>query len=166
MTGMHARIPASFPEIVTRLGRFRASERRAMDEAQALLELVGLQNSARRRAEELPYGDQRRLEIARAMASQPKLLLLDEPAAGMNPAETQALAELLQTLKGHGVTMLLVEHDMHFVMGLCDCITVLNFGRKIAEGAPRAVRDDAQVIEAYLGSKVVRALSASHEPPP
>src|ERR1700683_4724857 len=94
---------------------------------------------------------ERRLEIARALATDPKLLLLDEPAAGMNPTETAALAALLQSLRGGGLTILLIEHDMNFVMGLCDCLTVLNFGRKIAEGTPSEILAHPAVIEAYLG---------------
>jgi branched-chain amino acid transport system ATP-binding protein len=139
----------------------RLTIRAATAEALELLELLGLSAQAGRRADTLAYGDQRRLEIARALASAPKLLLLDEPAAGMNPTETAALAELLQHLRARGTTLLLVEHDMNFVMRLCDRITVLNFGRVIAEGSPREIRENPCVIEAYLGSKLARRLAGA-----
>jgi branched-chain amino acid transport system ATP-binding protein len=158
MTGMQARLQASVPEILSRVGRFSPEETAARQRADELLEFVGLAASADRRAGDLPYGDQRRLEIARALGSEPKLLLLDEPAAGMNPAETQDLVGLLLRLKQDGLTLLLVEHDMHFVMNLCDRITVLNFGRKIAEGSPREIRENPAVIEAYLGAKTAERL--------
>ncbi len=160
-TGMQTRLRESLPAILTRLGGFRAAEREAHDEATALLDLVGLGGRARERAGDLPYGDRRRLEIARALAGAPRLLLLDEPAAGMNPSETRTLAALIEALKARGLTILLVEHDMGFVMRLCERISVLNFGRKIAEGAPSEVRSDAAVIEAYLGAKVARRLQAA-----
>ncbi len=153
LAGMHAHVGGSLVEVLTRLGRFRASERTAVREARALLAFVGLGASEDKSSGALSYGDRRRLEIARALAAKPKLMLLDEPAAGMNPAETQSLDDLLIEIKARGVAMLLVEHDMSLVMRLCDQITVLNFGRKIAEGAPEAVRADKAVIEAYLGVK-------------
>jgi ABC-type branched-subunit amino acid transport system ATPase component len=137
------------------------AERVAKTAAFELLDLVGLTAEAERRADELSYGDQRRLEIARALASAPKLLLLDEPAAGMNPAETTDLAALLHRVRARGTTLLLVEHDMHFVMKLCDRITVLNFGRVIAEGNPREIRENGAVIEAYLGSKLATRLAGA-----
>ena len=161
MAGAHLRIASNLADSLLRTTRFRDAERSAVARAQKLLAFVGLGDVAGRRAGTLPYGDQRRLEIARALASQPKLLMLDEPAAGMNPAETARLGELLATLKAEGLTLLIVEHDMHFVMRLCDRITVLNFGRKIAEGSPAAIRTDATVVEAYLGAKVASSLEAA-----
>jgi len=159
LTGAHVTLSASLPEIVLRLPRFRAQERAAVRSAQAALALVGLQARANDRADALSYGDQRRLEIARAMASSPRLLLLDEPAAGMNPAETTALGQLVHRIRDLGTTILLVEHDMGFVMDIAEHVTVLNFGRRIFDGAPAHIRTEPVVVEAYLGAKMAQRLT-------
>ena len=136
---------------------FRTPRHRRTEEAGAhaialeLLDFVGIAGRADELAQNLPYGDQRRLEIARAMATKPQLLCLDEPAAGFNPAEKQRLMELIRKIRDQGITVLLIEHDMSLVMGVTDRIVVLEFGRKIAEGTPAEIRDNPAVIAAYLG---------------
>ena len=164
LTGLHTRQRAGIGAVLLRSGGFRAEERAAVARARACLDLVGLSDRAEARAGRLSYGDQRRLEIARAIAPEPKLLLLDEPAAGMNPAETEALARLVRRIRTLGATVLLVEHDMGFVMGLADAVTVLNFGRLIFDGTPAAARQTPAVIEAYLGHKVAARLAAAAVP--
>ena len=129
----------------------RRTEQAAEDSAYELLEFVGVGGRADELAANLSYGDQRRLEIARAMATKPKLLCLDEPAAGFNPAEKQRLMDLIRKVRDQGYTVLLIEHDMRLVMGVTDRIVVLEFGRKIAEGSPAEIRDNPAVVAAYLG---------------
>ena len=160
LTGLHTRMSAGLLPALFRTPGFRADERRAVERARVALDIVGLTDKAGLRAGGLSYGDQRRLEIARAIAPEPRLLLLDEPAAGMNPAETEALGTLVRRLRESRTTVLLVEHDMGFVMGISDRVTVLNFGRLIFDGPAHEARQDTGVIEAYLGPKVAARLAA------
>ncbi|HEY7051542.1 MAG TPA: ABC transporter ATP-binding protein [Mycobacterium sp.] len=151
VVGTDARHKTSVPGAIVRSPRHQREERDAIERAAALLTFVGIAHRGNEKAKNLPYGDQRRLEIARALATEPKLLCLDEPAAGFNPGEKVALVELINKIRDDGYTVLLIEHDMRLVMGVTERIVVLEFGRKIAEGVPAEIRENPAVIAAYLG---------------
>ncbi len=151
-TGLHNEITYTLAESLLHLGSYRKKERAMDGRAMELLEVFGLESVVDYKAANLPYGKQRKLEIARALATDPKLLLLDEPAAGMNPNETEELMETIELVrKKFGVTVLLIEHDMKLVSGICEYLYVLNFGRLLAEGTPAEVLSNPEVVTAYLG---------------
>ena len=152
LVGLHCHLRASYFGILANLPSTRKEEKKAAEEASRLLKFVNLAGKGDLFAKNLPYGEQRRLEIARALATRPKLLLLDEPTAGMNPSETQTMMDFIRHLRDElSITILLIEHQMRVVMGISETVTVLDYGKKIAEGTPDEIKRNPRVIEAYLG---------------
>ncbi|MBE2184205.1 MAG: ABC transporter ATP-binding protein [Anaerolineae bacterium] len=156
MVGMHSRLDISLRHTLLRTGHFKRQEQLVHEKSGMLLRFVGLAGKGDELSKNLPYGDQRRIEIARALASDPKLILLDEPTAGMNPQESADAMSLFRKIRDElGVTVVLIEHDMRVVMGISEHINVLDYGQKIAEGTPEEIRTNPRVVEAYLGRRAV-----------
>jgi branched-chain amino acid transport system ATP-binding protein len=164
LIGQHARLHATWVDAILHTPRVMREEKEAVEKARQLLNFVGLAGLGDHQARNLPYGAQRRLEIARALASQPRLLLLDEPTAGMNPNESTDMMHFIRQLRDElGITILLIEHDMRVVMGISERIAVLDYGAKIAEGTPVEIQGNRRVIEAYLGSGAASGLETAAE---
>jgi len=159
LVGMHTQLKQSAVDALFRTKKFHEEERDSENRAKELMRYVGLKNVGNQLARNLPYGGQRRIEIARAIAANPTLLLLDEPTAGMNPNETADAIKLFRRIRDDkGITILLIEHDMRVVMGISEHISVMDYGEKIAEGTPKEIRDNQRVIEAYLGREAASSM--------